>query len=126
MPQAANQAAARAQNAAAGLLALVGQDLGVGQPGVVIDGVVHEPIASSSATVAFAVGATEDLVPAAVGDVAQPFDVDVDHLAGCGALIAAHHAAGGAVQVRQPGQSVADQYSVDLLVGDVGLCVHES
>ena len=41
MPQAAKQALARVQNAGGGLLLLVGEDLAVGQPGVVVDGGVQ-------------------------------------------------------------------------------------
>jgi hypothetical protein len=47
-------------------------DFGVGQAGVVVDGVVQVGVAVATLTgVAAAGGSAEDLVPAAVGDVAQ-------------------------------------------------------
>jgi hypothetical protein len=52
-------------------------------------------------------------VPAAVGDVAQLLDVDVDQLAGLVALVGpgpwAHRRAAGAVEVGQPGHPEAGQ-----------------
>jgi len=53
-----------------------------------------------------------DLVAAAVGDVAQLLDVDVDQIAGGVTFVAAYRLAGGPVQIREPGQAVADQYPV--------------
>jgi hypothetical protein len=44
-----------------------------------------------------------DLVAAAVGDVAEFLDVDVDEFAWAVAFVAADGAAGGAVQVGQAG-----------------------
>jgi hypothetical protein len=55
-------------------------------------------------TVAAAGGAAVDFVGAAVGDVAEFLDVDVDQVAGCGMFVAADRPGGGAIEVGQPGQ----------------------
>ena len=91
-----------------GLLALVGQDLAVGQAGVVVDGVVQVAVAGPGAGPAAGL-ASQGLVAAAVGDVSQLLDVDVHQVAGGGVLVAADRAAGGAVQVGQAGEPVAGQ-----------------
>ncbi|GGK25267.1 hypothetical protein GCM10011583_66580 [Streptomyces camponoticapitis] len=57
-----------------GFLLLVGEDLAVGEPGVVVDGVVQEAVAGVG-TVLAARRAPEDLVAASVGDVAELLDV---------------------------------------------------
>jgi hypothetical protein len=53
-----------------------------------------------------------DAVAATIGDAAQLLDVDVDQLAGSGALIAEDHPTRGPVQHRQPTQAVADKDAV--------------
>src|SRR5690606_28612780 len=69
---------------------LIGADLGVGHPGVVVDDGVYErdsdlgPVAvaaftgasGSGAGVGFAVRSAEELVPAAIGDVGELGDID--------------------------------------------------
>ena len=68
-----------------GVLALIAEDLDVGQAGVVVDGVVDVVIptpAGGSATVAYSLGASDHAVAAAVGDPAQLLDVDVDQRTG--------------------------------------------
>jgi hypothetical protein len=100
-----------------GFLGLVGQDFGVGQAGVVVHGVVQVAVAQfgsagravvgdrgAAGAVASSHGAAVDLVAAAVGDVAQLLDVDVDQVCRRVVFVAADHRAGGAVQVREPGQ----------------------
>ena len=70
-----------------GLLLLIGQDLGVGEPGVVIDGVVQERVARSpvrrgAGLVPVAGGPAEAAVAAAVRDPSEFLDVDVDQVPG--------------------------------------------
>jgi hypothetical protein len=95
-----------------GVLAFVVEQFGVGQPRVVVDGVVQVGVARSAAPVAPARSASEDLVPAADGDVAQLLDVDVDHVAGTFVLVAADHPAGGPIEIGQPRHPVAAQHLV--------------
>ncbi|ANO17380.1 hypothetical protein BAB78_22985 [Mycobacteroides abscessus] len=71
-----------------GFFAFVGEVLGVGQPGVVINGVVQERV-SHAAAVAPAGLATQLAMAAPVGDAAQFLDVDMDQVAGSRVLIAA-------------------------------------
>jgi hypothetical protein len=52
-------------------------------------------------------------VAAPIGDAPQLFDIQVDQLAGSGALIAADHPAGGPVHGGQPTQAMADQDAMD-------------
>src|SRR4051812_18406681 len=92
-----------------GLLALVVEQLGVGQPGVVIDGVVQERVAGARPAVAFALFPAVNLVPATIGDVAELLDVDVHQITGSLVFVAAHDPPGGAVEMGQPGQSEAGQ-----------------
>src|SRR6185437_12821981 len=83
---------------------LVVVDLGVGDPGVVVQHGVHErgaelwvavPVAADQAglghrlAIAFALDASDVAPPAAVGDVAQLLDIDVDQGAGPVVLVAA-------------------------------------
>lgn len=91
-----------------GVLALIGEDLAVGQAGVVVDGVVEIAVAGPGAVLAAGLAA-ERLVAAAVGDVAELLDVDVDQLARRVVLVASDDAAGGAVQVGESGELVAGQ-----------------
>ncbi|NYI03534.1 hypothetical protein FHU37_000477 [Allostreptomyces psammosilenae] len=79
---------------------LVGQDLAVGEAGVVVDGAVEVAVADA---VAFGGLAAVDAPAASVGDVAEFLDVDVDEFAGAGAFVAADDPSGGAVH---PGQAV--------------------
>src|SRR3954469_12582786 len=72
-----------------GLLALVGEDLGVGQPGVVVDDVVQVGVAGGGGALDWSGGgAAVHSVPAAVGDPAELLDVHVHQLAGRRALVA--------------------------------------
>lgn len=64
-----------------GLLLLIGQDLAVGEAGVVVDGVVQVAVADAGAVLAARLPA-DLLVPAADGDIAEFLDVDVHQLAG--------------------------------------------
>ncbi len=99
------------QEPGCGLSPLVGVDLGIGQPGVVIDGGVDEPMAGQKMVMAagLAAGAVGLAVGLAGGpaqepvttpgrDVAQLLDIDVDQVAGMRMLIAADRLAGGPVQ----------------------------
>jgi hypothetical protein len=82
-----------------GLLLLVGEDLAAGEAGVVVDGGVDVAVAGAGALLAARLPA-QGLVSAAVGDVAELFDVDVHQLAGPVAFVTAYDAAaGGPVQV---------------------------
>ena len=86
--------AAQKANHGAGLL--VGQNLGIGQAAVVVDGDVHAFAADLLSTSPGGVGLGRRPVLAAAGealadtalDAAELFDVDVDQLAGRGALVA--------------------------------------
>ena len=85
------------QEASAGHPALVGQDLGVGQPGVIIHGDVDVVVAD--APPADLLAAAVEPPAATVGDAAQLLDIDVDQLAGLVALVAQ----GGGPAGAQPG-----------------------
>ncbi|ODA73349.1 hypothetical protein APS67_002612 [Streptomyces sp. AVP053U2] len=78
---------------------------------MVVDGGVQVAVTGVLAVLAACLPA-QDLVSAAVGDVAQLLDVDVHQLAGPLAFVAADDAAGGAVQVGEAGQAEAGQYPV--------------
>src|ERR1700722_5811057 len=92
-----------------GFLALVGEDLGIGEPGVVVQDGVQIAVAQLGVAVAVAAGAgsrgpvllalcAPGGAPAtAVGDVAELLDVSVDELAGAVALVAADRDARAAV-----------------------------
>jgi hypothetical protein len=69
---------------------------------VVVDGVVQVGVADAGAVLASGLSA-QYLVAAAVGDVAELLDVDVDQVTGRGVFIAADGPAGGPVQVGQAG-----------------------
>jgi hypothetical protein len=105
-----------------GLFALVGVDLGVGQPGVVIDRVMQECIAATTSAVAvvvsFAPLSTHDPMPAAIGYAAEFLDVDMDKLARGGLLIAnetipTNRQPGRLVQVSQQRHSISVQHSAN-------------
>src|SRR5215467_2771306 len=103
------------QERGCGFAGLVGQDLGIGQPGVVVEGGVQVAVAQVRAAVdlaaarGVAVGLpvtlagrpAQDPVAAAVGNVAEFFDIDMDQLARAGPLIAPHGSAAATVQVHQ-------------------------
>src|SRR5699024_1860738 len=104
--------------AGGGFFALIGQDLGVGQPGVVIDGVVQvhvarAPVGLCAGLVAVASSASEDLVASAVGDASLFLDVDVDHLTGPGPFVATDGSAGGPVLPGQLRQPITGEHPVD-------------
>lgn len=106
---------------------LVGADLGVGHPSVVVDDGVNvaapEPGRVDMVAVAGAIGGRGPVdlallaadVPqaAAVGDVAELGGADVDQGAGVVVLVAARRFTGGAVDVPQPVDAAADQDGVD-------------
>src|SRR5215831_16409548 len=102
------------QERGGGVLALIAQDLGIGQAGAVVQGGVQVTVADDGVAVAGAPGrgggglavaparlAAVDAPAAAVGDVDELFDVDVDQFAGAGPLVAADAPPAAAVQVRQ-------------------------
>ena len=116
-PWAAKNAPAEEPRAGRGLF--VGQDLGIGQPGVVVDGgvdiVVADRWASGSVLVAGAVlvrVAAMNAMAASRRNAAQLLDVHVDQLARVGALIAADRLPGRPVHPGQPVQPVAAQHPV--------------
>src|SRR4051812_37856788 len=105
-PWLANQAAARRRNRAHVSGSFVGIDLGVGEPGVIVDRGLHVLVADASrcpGATAFEAVAAVDAPAAAIAESAELLDVDVDQLAGPGAFIAADRFTGGSVQPRQPG-----------------------
>jgi hypothetical protein len=87
---------------------LVGQDLGVGHAGVIVQGGVQEGVAAAVA-VAAPFGAAQHFVPAAIRDAAQFLDVNVHQLAWVLAFVAADRLAGGAVAGGQDRHAVAAQ-----------------
>ncbi len=91
-----------------GFLLLVGQDLAVGEGGVVVDGGVDLPVTGSGLPFASRRPA-EDFVAASVGDVAELLDVDVDELAHAFASVAAYDVAGRAVKIGSDGQAEPGQ-----------------
>ena len=114
-----------AQDGGGGGGGLVVVDLGVGDPGVVIDHGVHERgphlrvvvhaswLARGRGPVAATLPASDVAPPAAVGDVAQLLDVHVQHRPGVVVLVAAHRFTGGPVHMGQPVQPAPDQHPVD-------------
>jgi hypothetical protein len=76
-----------------------------------------EVVEATSTPVVASVGhpgrAAMDAVATTGRDPAQLLDVRVDQVAGMGMLVAADHPAGGAVQLDQPVDVVADQDAVD-------------
>jgi hypothetical protein len=97
-------------------------DLGVADPGVVIDHGVHERVThlgvvegvlgfpGGRGPVPGAGGAADEAPPATVGDVAQLLDVDVDQRARVGMLVPAHRLPGGPVEVSEPVQPAPGQH----------------
>jgi hypothetical protein len=78
-------------------------DLGVGEPGVVVDGAVHVVVAGASGVAGLAAleaVAAVDPPPAAGADDAELLDVDVDQLTRMGAFVAADGLSGRTVQER--------------------------
>ncbi len=93
---------------------LVGEDLRVGQPRVVVERVVEEGVATTMSLAPLAELATEHPVPATVGDAPELLDVEVDQLARMGRLIAdgrcsAHREPRGLIEIREQGHPIASQ-----------------
>jgi hypothetical protein len=97
-------------------------DLGIGQPGVIIDRGVDEPMTLErvavaacppAGTVGLAVagtgGAAQEPVATPGRDVAQLLDIDLDQLAGMVVLVAADRLAAGPVKMGQATDAAADQ-----------------
>src|SRR5699024_5666971 len=98
--------------AGGGLFLLVGQQLALGQTGVVFHSVMDVGVSDFGAVLA-TLGSSQRSVPSSVRDVAELVDVHVHQLAGPLAFVASHHTAGGPVQVGQVGAPVAGQDVVD-------------
>jgi hypothetical protein len=93
----------------AGAALLVGVDLGIGQPGVVVDGQVQVlPADAAARTLA---GAIAGDAVADAREATELLDVDVDQLARLGALVAAHGL--GRLKVFDAAQAVAAQHPAD-------------
>jgi hypothetical protein len=101
-----------AQEAGAGQGVLISQDLGVGQPGGVVNRRVDVVVADPP-TPRRPGTAAVDAVAATIRDAPQLLDVDMDQLTGSGTLIAADHPTRGPVHVGQPTQAVADKDAMD-------------
>ena len=125
-----------AEHGGGGLAGLVVVDLGVGDAGVVVEDGVDERgpdqrVPERLVALAGAVGGDRavlaalgpaDVAPAAaVGDVAELLDVDVDQRAGVVVLVAADRLAGDPVDVGEPADPAPDQDLVDRRRGDAGL-----
>jgi len=74
--------------ASGGFFLLIGEDLRVDDPGLVVDGGVQEGMTDAGAPVSLAGLAAEGTVPAAVGDAAEFLHVDVHQIAGILAFVA--------------------------------------
>src|ERR1039458_8582830 len=71
------------------LFALVVQDFGVGEPGMVVDGVVEVGVAAAGlGVVTGALLSPDGAVPSAVGDASELLDVEVNEIARLGGLVA--------------------------------------
>jgi hypothetical protein len=69
------------------LFALVVQDFGVGEPGMVVDGVVEVGVAAAGlGVVTGALLSPDGAVPSAVGDASELLDVEVNEIARLGGL----------------------------------------
>src|SRR4051812_17842878 len=88
---------------------LVGLDFGEGDTGMIVDADVDE-LPADAAAVALAGAIASDAVADSV-ETTELFDIDVDHLAGRGALIAAHRL--GRLQVAYPVQPQSLQDAAD-------------
>src|SRR5690242_16255392 len=104
-----------------GVFALIAEDLAVGQAGVVIDGGVQVAVADDGPAmpvtgagggflVLVAAGPPGGAPAAAIRDVPQLLDVDMDQLARRGALIPADYLPAGPVQGSQRRAAVAGQH----------------
>ncbi|BAX97296.1 hypothetical protein MSTE_01980 [Mycobacteroides stephanolepidis] len=114
------------QHADRGRGLFVGADLGVGNASVVVNDSAHERCSdpgvialaaftgapSGHARVDLAVSLTEELVPAAVGDIGEFGDIDMDQRPGMIMLVAAQRFTGDAVNARKPVYSASGQHSV--------------
>jgi hypothetical protein len=117
MPRARNHSQARCRKPAA-VVALITQDLGVGQAAVVVDGDVHEVPAQAASTVLLLAAVQP---PATAGrDLAELLDVDVNQIAGTGMFVtdlavpaAPDQLAGQPVQISQMRQLLAAQHRAD-------------
>jgi hypothetical protein len=113
--------------ASRGLFAFVGEDLGVGEPGVVVNGMMQERVAAALfLVVAVADRAAKHAVATTVRDASLLLDIDVDQLAWGRLLIAngtwfANGKPGGLINPRQlrhpiPGKDSLDRGPVDTQV----------
>ena len=110
-----------------GFGSLVGADLGVGEAGVVVDDGVHERGAQPGLVtvvpalragcgrlaVAFALDAADESPAAAVGNVAELGDVDVDQRPGMIMLVTADRFPGDSVDVAEPIDPATLEHRVD-------------
>jgi hypothetical protein len=120
-PRAANQGRGPTQDRGCGLLGFVIVDLGVDDPGVVVQDAVDVPGSQVwfMAFVARDCGGrgpvpvslmASHVAPAApVGDVPELLDIDVDQGPGVVVLVAADHLAGAPVDVGEPVDPATDQ-----------------
>ncbi len=98
---------------------LVGQDLGVGQARVVVDGGVQVGVPDPDPSVFAGALASVDPMATPGWDLAQFLHVDVDQLTRAFPLVAADPTTGGPVEVLQAGALVANQDPVDGGGGDL-------
>ncbi len=106
MPLAANQAGA-GEEAGAGFTGLGGQELGVGKPGAVVDGDVEVLPAKP----ALASGPVAGDAMAEAIDAAELLGVDMDQLAGLGALVT--HDLGALIERLEAAETAAAQDGAD-------------
>jgi hypothetical protein len=105
-----------AEEPGAAVAALIGQDFGIGQPGVVVDGGMDIVIAWAMLAVASALlkrVAAMNPMAATLTEPPELLDVHVDQLAWPEAFIAADQLAAGPVQQLQPPKPVVAQHPVD-------------
>jgi hypothetical protein len=98
-----------------GAASLVGEDLGVGEAAVVVDGGVKVGVADPSVPPAATSGGSPamDLVAPAVGDPPEFLHVDVDEFPGPGPLVASDRLGGLTIDVIETVEVVAAQHPVD-------------
>ena len=89
---------------------LVGMDLGVGNPGVVINGGMEVGVANAAALGTGYLASSPCSPAAPGGDPTQFLDIDVEELSGSVLFVAADVTSGGGIKIPQPGDPETDQH----------------
>ncbi len=100
----------------------VGEDLGVHEPGAVIDCGVQEPVGNAGTSLWWCLASAVDTPATAIFDARQLLDLDVDELAGPVSLVATgRFSVGGSVADIEPAQTFGSQNVLDGRCGQAGL-----